>query len=341
MYALRRLLAYSSIAMLHAWAVSGCGLVIDAVQLVLPAPAHELQAICARQQLRVGMAIEPRQPFVFPAIWTDEGSRVTGLDVELIREIITALSKECETRSVSPALRLVHFRDLFVELNEGKLDLFVSAVAANVPLRTRAGLAYSMPYFYNGGLTGITKQSTIAARIRGRVGRSPEQLIDAKTARAALAGMTVAVQEGTSAHLYADANLLDSRVVLCDSLPAAFESADPPIDVILGKEPVLTFTVTRARRDWQRLEADPGRPYLLTREHYVIVMAEENYRLRAFINDVLIQLDASGRLAELRRRWLSEVYAFPRRAAAEGLPFAVEKMVSQQYQGECRWGAGR
>ncbi len=72
------------------------------------------------------MSVEPLRPFVFPAISADEGLRVTGMDVELVRGIAGALSRHCGNREVIPVLRLVRFRDLFVELNEGKLDLFVS-----------------------------------------------------------------------------------------------------------------------------------------------------------------------------------------------------------------------
>lgn len=337
MVVLHRLATFALLLLPCALVLSGCGIVFDAIEWMLPTPANELETICARLQLHVGMAIEPRQPFVFPAIWTDEGSRVTGLDVELIREITRALSSHCAQRPVTPVLQLVHFRNLFVELNEGKLDLFVSAVAANAPIPARAGLAYSIPYFADSGLSGITRQPHIAVRVRDRLGRLSDRLVPSAVMRTALAGFTVAVQEGTSANLYAEATLRDSRLVLCDSLPAAFESLDPPVDVILGKEPVLSFTITRARRDWQFLAPEAGKPFMLAREQYAIVMAEESYRLRRFINDVLLQLDASGRLAEIRRRWLSDTYAFPRRAAAEGLPFAVEKMVAQQYQGECRW----
>lgn len=322
-------------------AFQGCGLVMDGLQILLPTPTDELDAICARQKIRVGMAIEPSQPFVFPAIWTDEGSRVTGLDVELVRELTAVLSARCGRQAITPVLHLVQFRNLFVELNEGKLDLFVSAVAANVPIPARAGLAYSIPYFSDSGLSGITKQPEIAARVRDRVGRLSDRLVPSTVMREALAGLTVAVQEGTSAQLFAEASLLESRLVLCDSLPAAFESQDPPVDVILGKEPVFQYTITRVRRDWQFLESRTGQPFLLTREHYAIVMAEERYGLRRFVNDVLFQLETSGRLAGMRRRWLSERYAYPRRAATEGLPFAVEKMVAQQYQGECRKQASR
>ncbi len=304
--------------------LQGCGLVYDALQYVAPVATDELDAICRRQRLQVGMAVEPFRPFVFPAIWTDEGSRVTGLDVELVRHIVEALSQHCG-RPVTPVLRLVRFRDLFLHLSEGKLDLFVSAVPSNVPARAWAGFAYSIPYFQQGGLSGITRRPDIADRIsHGEM----------------LAGLAVAVQEGTASQHYAGANLQTSRLVLCDSLPAAFESAEASaeqgIDVILGSRPVLEYMVTRVKREWQLIKRPDGKPFFLTRAHFSVVMSEESYRLRWFVNAVIFRLDESGQLDRMRARWLDESYAFPRRAAVEGLPFDVEKMPSQYSQGVCR-----
>lgn len=323
-------------------ALPGCGLVVDAVQLVRPVAADELDTICARRRLLVGMAIEPRRPFVFPAIYTDEGLRVTGMDVELVREITAALSQRCGgIQPITPILNLVRFRDLFVQLNEGKLDLFVSAISANVPSPGRGSLAYSTPYFYDGGIGGITRRPEVIERVRARLPRQSDKPDSLATMNAALAGSAVAVQEGTSAHLYAVANLTDIKLVLCDSLPAAFETQDPAIDVILGKQPILQFMVTRVRKDWQQISLETGKPLMLTREHYAVVMAEESYRLRSFVNDVLFRLDESGRLAEMRRRWLEQDYAYPRRAAREGLPFAAENLPLHYDQGQCRWAPTR
>lgn len=106
--------------------------------------------------------------------------------------------------------------------------------------------------------------------------------------------------------------------------------------MIVGKQPVLRFTVSRVRKDWELLESEDGKPIILTREDYAVVMAEESYRLRRFINDLLFRLDAGGRLADMRRRWLEEPYAFPQRAAAEGLPFAAENMPRHYDQGRFR-----
>lgn len=311
--------------------LSGCGLIVDAIGFIHPLATTELDAICARHQIRVGMSFEPVQPFVFPAIYTDEGLRVTGLDVELVREISAAFSQYCGgTEPIVPTLHLIRFRNLFIELTEGNLDFFVSSISANVPAPNRVGLGYSNPYFEAGGTGGIAARPEVAERFRAHISRQSTVPADA------FSRLTVAVQEGTSAQFYAESSLTGIRLVLCDSLPAALETKDPPIDLILGKAPVLEYTVRRSRKDWHLLRSENGKPLVLTREHYAIVTDEESYRLRRFLNELLFRLEESGRLAEMRRRWLEEDYAYPRRAATEGLPFAAEKMPQHYDQGQCR-----
>lgn len=311
--------------------VAGCGLIVDAIELIHPFAKTELDAICARQQIRVGMSVEPFQPFVFPAIYTDEGVRVTGLDVELVREISAAFSQYCGGNApIEPSLHLVRFRNLFIGLTEGNLDFFVSSISANVPSPGRVGLAYSHPYFDAGGTGAIFAQRETAERIRANIGRQVPAPADT------FSGLTVAVQEGTSAQVFAESGLTGVRLVLCDSLPAALETKDPPIDLILGKAPVLEYTVRRSRKDWHLLRLENGRPLVLTREQYAIVTDEESYRLRRFLNDLLFRLEESGRLTDMRRRWLEEDYAYPRRAATEGLPFDADKMPQHYDQGRCR-----
>jgi ABC-type amino acid transport substrate-binding protein len=323
-------------AALAVWLLlSGCGLIVDTIQLVQPIAKDEVDRMCAAGRVRVGLAVEPRQPFVFPAIWTDEGARITGLDVELVREVTAALSRHCGGRPLTPVIHLVRFRDLFVELNEGKLDLFLSAISANIPSPTRAGLSYSSPYFLHGGIGAIVRRPEVADSIRRRLSALPSGPLLPERADAALAGLTVAVQEESSAYYYAEANLRSVALVSCDSLPAAFEADQPSVDVILGKVSIFQYVTKWMRRDWQVVATDEGRPLLLMTEQYAVVMAEESYRLRRFVNQLLFELDVSGRLDAMRRRWLDESYAYPRRAAAEGLPFDVEKMVMHYDQGRC------
>lgn len=320
--------------------MQGCGLIFDAMHRIYPVTTNELDRICRRQHIQVGMAVEPFRPFVFPAVWTDEGARVTGLDTELVRAVSDALTIHCGT-PVVPALHLVRFRDLFLLLNEGQLDFFVSAVAASTPSPGRSGFAYSTPYFSQGGLGAIAARQDVIDTIRTRVRTG-----GGKTAREQLlSGLTIAAQDSTAAHLYAEAKITTAGILVCDSLPAAFEHAaaglSPPIDVILGAQPVLNFMVNTTRRDWRLLEKDDHTPLWFTLADYAVVMAEERYALRWFINDIIFQLRESGRLEQMRHRWIDESYAYPRRASTEGLPFDVQKMPAHYAQGSCRTAAAR
>ena len=97
-----------------AMTIQSCGLAFDAIRFVWPIATDEVDAICHRQQLHVGMAIEPFRPFVFPATWTDEGAKVTGLDIELTREITATLAMgrlpQSSTLSASPICLLNSMR---------------------------------------------------------------------------------------------------------------------------------------------------------------------------------------------------------------------------------------
>src|SRR5512146_1028327 len=259
--------------------LQGCGLVLDAVEFVYPLTTDRLDVICRRGQVQVGMAVGPFRPFVFPAVWIDEGARVTGLDAELIRTISDALAGRCGT-PVVPVLHLVRFRDLFLPLNEGQLDFFVSAVASGLPSSARSGFAYSTSYFSHGGISGISKRPDLVETIRTRLAADTKALSPAQT----LDGLTIAVQDGTEAHAYADAVVKPKRLIVCDSLPAAFEHVDTsgaaPIDVILGAQPVLEFMVKTVRHDWHLLMRESDRPLMFTQAGYAVVMAEESYKLR-------------------------------------------------------------
>ena len=79
----------------------GCGLLIDAVEHVWPVSGNKVDIICERERVQVGLAMEPFRPFVFPTMWTDEGARVAGLDVELVRAMTDELSRRCGRATAS------------------------------------------------------------------------------------------------------------------------------------------------------------------------------------------------------------------------------------------------
>jgi ABC-type amino acid transport substrate-binding protein len=314
----------------------GCGLVFDAVELIHPLTRDELSTICANRQIRVGISVEPFRPFVFPAVYTDEGVRVTGLDVELIREVADALTVHCGGQQpIVPTLHLTRFRDLFIEMSEGNLDLFVSSVGGNVPGARPAGLWYSIPYFHDGGIGAAIQRPEVAERVWAQFRKTGT--IDTRAAiRESFSGLSIAVQKGRSSQFYAEANLQDIRLLLCDSLPAAVETKDPVIDVILTNHSILEYVTKHVWQDWRILTRPDGKPLVLTNEYFSIVTVEEKRHLQWFLNNLLYRMEESGQLARMQRRWVEENYAPTRRAAEEGLPFEISKVPEHYDQGHCR-----
>ncbi len=322
--------------------LQGCGLVFDAVELVQPLARDEMSAICSRGQLRVGISVEPFRPFVFPAVYTDEGVRVTGLDVELIREVAAVLTTYCGGENpIVPTLHLTRYRDLFIEMNEGHLDLFVSSIGGNVPGARPAGLWYSIPYFHQGGIGAMIQKPEVAEKVWAQFQKQAGNPDTLAAIQAGLSGLTVAAQKGRTSHLYAEANLKNIQLLICDSLPAAVETKDPRIDVILSKHSILQYVTKHVWPDWRLLTRNDGTPLILTQEHFSIVTGEEHRRLQWFLNNLLFRLEESGRLEQMRKRWLEEDYAPTRRAATEGLPFEVSKVPEHYDQGQCRFGTGK
>lgn len=220
--------------------LQGSGLIYGKATMVHPLTRDELSVICARGRLRVGISVEPFRPFVFPAVYTDEGIRVTGLDIELIRDVAAALTARCGGQTpIVPTLHVTRFPDLFIKMNEGLLDLFVSPVSGTVPGTRPAGLWFSAPYFRDDGIAAIIQRPEVAKRVRAQFVKQNGNWDTLAAVQEGFTGLTVAVQKGRSAHLYAEATLKQIRLVVCDSLPAAIETKAPPIDVILSKYSIL------------------------------------------------------------------------------------------------------
>lgn len=314
----------------------GCGLVYDAVELIHPLTRDELSSICARERLRVGIAVEPFRPFVFHAVYTDAGIRVTGLDIELIREVAAALTSHCQgPHPIVPTLHVTRFPDLFIKMNEGQLDLFVSSVSGTVPGTRSAGLWFSAPYFRDDGIAAIIQRPEVAQHLMAEFQKQRGHRDTLTAVQHGLTGLTVAVQKGRSAHLYAQANLKGVRLVICDSLPAAIETADPRIDVILSERSILEYVTKRVWQHWYLLSHTDGAPLMLTHADLSIVTSDEHRQLQWFLNNLLFHLEESGRLAQMRRRWIDEEYAPTRRATAEGLPLEVTQVPDHYDQGHC------
>ena len=156
------------------------------------------------------------------------------------------------------------------------------------------------------------------------------------TVQEGFAGLTVAVQKGRPAHLYAQANLQQVRLVVCDSLPAAIEAKDIKIDVILSDHSILEYVTKRVWQEWRLVTQADGTPLIVTQADLSVVTNDEHRRLQWFLNNLLFRLEESGRLKQMRARWIEAEYAPTRRATTEGLPLEVTQVPDHYEQGQCR-----
>ena len=130
----------------------------------------------------------------------------------------------------------------------------MSAVATNTPARP-AGVAYSLPLFLRGGISGITTSTasgTVRANLREQATHPAADRLAATSH--ALDGLTIAVQDETSAYYYAEANwgrkppdrlrfvACGLRICRCPDRAAYRHHS--------GAQPVLEYMVKRVRKDW-------------------------------------------------------------------------------------------
>jgi type II secretory pathway pseudopilin PulG len=190
----------------------------------------------------------------------------------------------------------------------------------------RISLAYSNPYFDAGGIGGITAQAEVAERIDEYLRRSSASTADTSVVTNAFSGLTVAVQEGTSAQFYAEANLTGIRLVLCDSLPAAFESRTPHDLILKSRSSTYGTRHGPTSSGWQQAS-------VLTHEQYAIV-TDGDYRLRRFSMISCLAMSRAGSLICGSAGWKKIIYlAGPPRKV-----FRLPPKMPQHYDpGRCRW----
>ena len=278
--------------------MSGCGLIIDAGQWLLPGPRDIHDVVCDRDVLNVGVAAGPYPPFVFPVVETPSGSRVTGFDIQLVQAVLQELQEWCG-KVIRPRVRLVPFRELFGQLHEGHLDFFLSGTPAIVVGPGLAGFGYSLPYLRKGGLSVIARDDETAEALRRRVEAQGPAAHPLDRLNAAVSGLTIAVQGGSSGAAFAKANLRTKDFIVCNSLQATFDAAryvGRQPDLIIGSHPVLDFSVKRLRPAWRTVTLENGRPLMVTHEEYSIVVAADHLHVRWFLNNLLFHLEEEGRL---------------------------------------------
>jgi ABC-type amino acid transport substrate-binding protein len=126
-----------------------------------------------------------------PFEFVDEHGQISGVDIEVGREIGKALGREVEFRNIN-------FDGLILALRTGSIDLALSAMTAT-PER-RKSIDFSEPYVKTGLAILAAKNSTL------------QSAADLKTS-----GRKIVVRLGTTGESWARENLKDAKIIALDA----------------------------------------------------------------------------------------------------------------------------
>lgn len=206
----------------------------------------------------------------FETVSPSDGT-VVGFDADLMREIGARLSARVE-------FLVVPFDGILAALNAGKYDAVISALT--ITEERERTILFSEPYYAAG--QSICVRSDSPAR----------DIAD-------LTGRRIGVQLGTTGERLAQ-KIAQAEVVSFDAIGAAF------LDLRIGRlDAVIADTPTAALFTRQHGDVHLVGPPI-TRESYGIALRKGDAPLKKAVDGILVDLERSGKLLELKRRWKLE-----------------------------------
>jgi len=231
--------------------------------------AHPLKRIQSSGTLRV--ALDPSFP---PFEFVDGEGQVAGLDVELAQAIAARLGVEAHFVTTG-------YDALYDALTVGRADVIISALYPD-PARMQT-FTFSPSYFNAGEVLVVREDSPIAG------------VTD-------LAGKQVALVFGTEAHMVAlrwEKTMPTPPILLTGDTPETITSvlAADIVDAII----LDNVTAQIASANTPGLRVLPAR---ITDEPYTIAARKEDAKIVEVIGVILEEMQASGELDALIRRWM-------------------------------------
>lgn len=231
-----------------------------------------LHRIIERGELRVGMT--GSQP---PLNMRNRAGELIGLDVDLARALADAMGLE---------LKLVEtpFAELLTDLEAGKLDLVISSLTIT-PARN-ARVAFAGPYMISG--SSLLARKDIIEDVK-----NISNLNSAERTWGALEG-------STGEALIVEAFPLAKYVPIEDQDAAIAQIGEGKIDGLIADLPSVSFQI--ARNPDLGLATMPG-PF--TTEPLGIALPPNSPLFSNLVQNYLNTLDYTGRLIQMKSRWLN------------------------------------
>lgn len=225
-----------------------------------------------------------------PFEFVDESGNITGVDIEVGREIGKALGKEVEFRNIN-------FDGLITALRSGSIDLVISSMTAT-PER-RQSIDFSEPYVKTGLAVLVAKDSTL------------QNADDLKAP-----GRKIAVRLGTTGESWARANLKEAKIIALDAdVSCVMEVVNGNVDAwIYDQLSIMNYHAKHAAKTRALLAP-------LREEVWAVALKQGNTELKTKVNEVLFRMRSDGTFSKLADRYMAREKAM---MTAQGLPFVFE-----------------
>lgn len=225
-----------------------------------------------------------------PFEFVDAQGQISGVDIEVGREIGKALGREVEFRNIN-------FDGLITALRTGSIDLVLSSMTAT-PER-RQSIDFSEPYVKTGLSILAAKDSTI------------QSAADLKTP-----GRKIVVRLGTTGEHWARENLKEAKIIALDAdVSCVMEVVNANVDAwVYDQLSIMNYHSKHA--DKTRALLSP-----LREEVWAVGLKQGNDELKSQVNDALARMRADGSFAKLAERFMAKEKQM---MTAQELPFVFE-----------------
>ena len=225
-----------------------------------------------------------------PFEFVDESGQISGVDIEVGREIGKALGREVEFRNIN-------FDGLITALRTGSIDLVISSMTAT-PER-RKSIDFSDPYVKTGLSILVAKDSTI------------QSATDLKTP-----GRKVVARLGTTGEHWARENLKQAKITALDAdVSCVMEVVNANADAwVYDQLSIMNHHAEHPEKTRALLTP-------LREEVWAIGLKQGNDELKAQVNEVLARMRRDGSFAKLAERFMAKEKQM---MTEQGLPFVFE-----------------
>jgi ABC-type amino acid transport substrate-binding protein len=225
-----------------------------------------------------------------PFEFVDDKGEISGVSVEIGREIAKAMGREAEFRNIN-------FDGLITALKTGSIDMVVSSMTANE--ERRKSIDFSDPYVKTGLAILVAKTSAV------------QKADDLRTA-----GRRVVVRLGTTGEMWARKELPQAQIVSLDTDAACvMEVVKGGVDAWVYDQ-ISIMNYHDRHRDTTRALLAP-----LREEVWAIGLRQGDSATKAKINEVLAKYRADGGFSKLADKYLAKERDMMK---AQGLPFVFE-----------------